>query len=225
MAGSASATAARDPFGVRGSVTSGGDSFSIYSLPTLKTQGVADIDHLPFVVRILLENLLRYAGTEFATADDVTKLANWDPARPLDVELAFLPARVGAPGLHRRSLRRRSGRNAVGGGAHGRRYGQDQPAGSGRSGHRPLGPGRQLRHNDGLRPTMSNWNTSATASGTTSCAGHRIDEELPRRAPRHRHRPPGQSRVSGQRRRDTRYRWRDVRLPGHAGRHRLAIRP
>jgi aconitate hydratase len=94
MAGSASATAARDPFGVRGSVTSGGDSFSIYSLPALKTQGVADIDRLPFVVRILLENLLRYAGTEFATADDVTKLANWDPAKPLDVELAFLPARV-----------------------------------------------------------------------------------------------------------------------------------
>jgi aconitate hydratase A / 2-methylisocitrate dehydratase len=85
----------RDPFGVRGTVEAGGHAYSIYSLPKLTESGVANIDRLPFVVRIMLENLLRHVGTEFATADDVTTFANWDPAKATpDIELAYLPARV-----------------------------------------------------------------------------------------------------------------------------------
>jgi aconitate hydratase A / 2-methylisocitrate dehydratase len=85
----------RDPFGARGTVEAGGHPYSIYSLPRLTDAGVANIDRLPFVVRIMLENLLRHVGTEFATADDVTTFANWDPAKATpDIELAYLPARV-----------------------------------------------------------------------------------------------------------------------------------
>ncbi len=85
----------RDPFGVRGTVDAGGHTYSIYSLPKLTEAGIANIDRLPFVVRIMLENLLRHVGTEFATADDVTTFANWDPAKATpDIELAYLPARV-----------------------------------------------------------------------------------------------------------------------------------
>jgi aconitate hydratase len=85
----------RDPFGVRGTVDAGGHTYSIYCLPKLKQLGIADIDRLPFVVRILLENLLRHVGTEFATADDVKTLANWAPGQASpNVELAFLPGRV-----------------------------------------------------------------------------------------------------------------------------------
>ena len=58
----------RDPFGVRSTVDAGGHTYSIYSLPKLTEAGIANIDRLPFVVRIMLENLLRYVGTEFATA-------------------------------------------------------------------------------------------------------------------------------------------------------------
>ena len=85
----------RDPFGVRSTVDAGGHTYSIYSLPKLTEAGIANIDRLPFVVRIMLENLLRYVGTEFATADDVTTFANWDPEKTTpDIELAYLPARV-----------------------------------------------------------------------------------------------------------------------------------
>ena len=85
---------ARDPFGVRATVNAGGQSYAISHLPTLQSSGVADIDRLPFVVRIMLENLLRHVGTEFATADDVQTLANWDPDNLASVELAYLPGRV-----------------------------------------------------------------------------------------------------------------------------------
>ena len=49
-------------------------------------------------------------------------------------------------GLHRRALRGRPGHHARGDGRHGRRPGQDQPAGPGRAGHRPLGDRRRVRH-------------------------------------------------------------------------------
>ena len=84
----------RDPFGVRGEIKAGGESYTIYRLPKLQEAGVGNIDRLPFVVRILLENLLRHVGTEFATAEDVQTTANWDPANPVDVELAYMPGRV-----------------------------------------------------------------------------------------------------------------------------------
>jgi aconitate hydratase len=93
MASSAS-TAVRDPFGVRDSVNAGSHTYTIYSLPKLAEAGVANVDRLPFVVRILLENLLRQVGTEFATPDDAETLAKWRPGVTADVELAYMPARV-----------------------------------------------------------------------------------------------------------------------------------
>jgi aconitate hydratase len=85
----------RDPFGVRTNLSAGGQDYIIHSLPKLAGAGFDNIDRLPYVVRILLENVLRYVGTEFATSTDAETLANWDPTVPVaDAELAFLPARV-----------------------------------------------------------------------------------------------------------------------------------
>ena len=88
-----------DPFGARGSLTtSQGTTVAIYRLSALAEQGMADLDRLPFTVRILLENALRNVGGEFVDAGDVEALARWRP-RPSgeiaqDVELPFLPGRV-----------------------------------------------------------------------------------------------------------------------------------
>src|SRR6185369_4386844 len=43
---------------------------------------------------ILLENVLRNHATGVASESDVVALATWDPKKPADVELPFLPARV-----------------------------------------------------------------------------------------------------------------------------------
>ena len=91
-----SVTATPDPFGARASLaTSLGTTVTYYRLAALAEQGVADLDRLPFTIRILLENLLRNAGTEFVADSDVTTLAGWTPeAKGQEFELAFLPGRV-----------------------------------------------------------------------------------------------------------------------------------
>ena len=51
-----------------------------------------DVFSLPFSIRVMLESLLRNAGGEFVTDEDVEALANWPGS--VGGELAYLPARV-----------------------------------------------------------------------------------------------------------------------------------
>ncbi|MBA3415802.1 MAG: aconitate hydratase, partial [Chloroflexia bacterium] len=88
-----------DPFGARASLTTlDGTTVTYYKLAVLAEAGIADLDRLPFTVRILLENALRNAGCEFVDASDVETLAGWRPRAAgetaQDVELPFLPGRV-----------------------------------------------------------------------------------------------------------------------------------
>ena len=85
-----------DPFGARSNLaTSKGETFAYYRLSALEDQGIASLSSLPFTIRILLENVLRNAGTEFVSNDVVERLAKWTPgALAADFELPFLPARV-----------------------------------------------------------------------------------------------------------------------------------
>ena len=70
----------------------GDKSYRIY--PFSKVQQHYPVDKLPFSLKILLENLLRHANTNFVTDDDIKALANWDPAAEPTQEIAFVPARV-----------------------------------------------------------------------------------------------------------------------------------
>ncbi|MDQ0475223.1 aconitate hydratase AcnA [Labrys wisconsinensis] len=54
----------------------------------------ARAERLPFVVRILLENVLRHVGRNDVTMDDAVRLAGWDPAAEAVTEVPFHPARV-----------------------------------------------------------------------------------------------------------------------------------
>jgi aconitate hydratase len=62
-----------------------------YSLPWLADAGIADVSGLPHTVKILLENLLRRAGSRDVSDEDVRALARW-PERAADI--AFMPGRV-----------------------------------------------------------------------------------------------------------------------------------
>src|SRR5918993_4996995 len=89
---------APDPFAARSTLsTPFGETVTYYRLEALEEQGLANLDTLPFTVRILLENALRYAGGEFVDAETVKSLARWEP-RPTGegpgMELSFLPGRV-----------------------------------------------------------------------------------------------------------------------------------
>src|SRR5919107_2192627 len=89
---------APDPFSARSSLsTPFGETVTYYRLEALEEQGLANLDTLPFTVRILLENALRHAGGEFVDTEIVKTLARWEP-RPTGegpaMELPFLPGRV-----------------------------------------------------------------------------------------------------------------------------------
>ncbi|MDQ3986426.1 MAG: aconitate hydratase AcnA [Actinomycetota bacterium] len=83
-----------DPFGAaREMETSSGD-VQIFSLEAVEGLTAAGLSKLPVTIRILLENLLRTAGTKFATEEDVRSLAGWAPEQSERREFPYSPARV-----------------------------------------------------------------------------------------------------------------------------------
>jgi aconitate hydratase len=77
--------------GARGRLETAAGRLDTYRLAWLAEQGLGDIDRLPKTVKILLENLLRRAGTRDVTDEDVRALAAW-PGPAADI--AFMPSRV-----------------------------------------------------------------------------------------------------------------------------------
>jgi aconitate hydratase len=82
-----------NPFGARHPLTLGGVPATIYRLAELERQGLTRLDRLPFSIRILLENALRYAGTGAVTTSHVADIAAWRPDNA-GSEFPFMPARV-----------------------------------------------------------------------------------------------------------------------------------
>jgi aconitate hydratase A / 2-methylisocitrate dehydratase len=80
-------------FNTRDKLSVGAQTFEIYRLEKLEQQGLGALSHLPFSLRILLENLLRCEDGRFVHADDIRALAKWTPNGP-QKEIAFMPARV-----------------------------------------------------------------------------------------------------------------------------------
>src|SRR6059058_2350468 len=80
-------------FNARGTLKVGTKEYEIYRLDALDTQGIST-KHLPYCMRILLENLLRTEDGRNVKADDIRALAGWSGKRKSDKEIAFTPSRV-----------------------------------------------------------------------------------------------------------------------------------
>ncbi len=87
------AISAANSFGTRDKLNVGAQSFDIHRLEHLERRLQADTSHLPFSLRILLENLLRNEDGRFVHAEDIKALASWKPGCA-EKEIAFMPARV-----------------------------------------------------------------------------------------------------------------------------------
>ncbi len=83
-----------DPFGARATVDLAGEPSTVYQLSALERDGTRAIDRLPFSIRVLLENALRFAGRGVVTEEHVRALADWKPRDPARGEIPFFPARV-----------------------------------------------------------------------------------------------------------------------------------
>jgi aconitate hydratase len=77
--------------GARSRLETADGDLELFRLGWLTMQGIGDVASLPHTVQILLEDLLRRAGTRDVADDDVLALAAWPaPAR----NVAFMPGRV-----------------------------------------------------------------------------------------------------------------------------------
>jgi len=77
-------------FATRSTLKTAGKSYEIYRLPSLAT----DISRLPYSLKVLLENLLRFEDDKTVTKDDIEALINWNPKQQPSQEIAYRPARV-----------------------------------------------------------------------------------------------------------------------------------
>ncbi len=172
-----------------------------FSLAALEAKGFPGVARLPFSLKILLENLLRHEDGRFVKAADIEALARWDVKRDTrEGDFVRAGARA-APGLHRRAVRRRSRRDARRHRAAGRRSEQGESAAAGRTRDRPLGAGGLLRSGERVPAERRARVLAQQGALRVSALGPERVPQFPRRAARHRHRAPGESRISRARRR------------------------
>jgi aconitate hydratase len=84
----------QDSFQSRVTIHAGGRQAEIHRLDALTRAGFKGIDTLPYSIRVLLENLLRFEDGTTVTREDIEAVANWDPAAAPSTEIAFRPSRV-----------------------------------------------------------------------------------------------------------------------------------
>ncbi|HYK51424.1 MAG TPA: aconitate hydratase, partial [Terriglobales bacterium] len=80
-------------FGSRSTLQVGDQEYELYRIDALDKQGIST-KHLPFSLRILLENLLRTEDGRNVTKDEVRALAAWNKNSKPEKEIAFTPSRV-----------------------------------------------------------------------------------------------------------------------------------
>jgi aconitate hydratase len=79
-----------DSFSTRSTLKSGDKSYQIFRLPALAN----DVSRLPYSLKVLLENLLRFEDGKTVSRRDIEALINWDPNAQPAQEIAYRPARV-----------------------------------------------------------------------------------------------------------------------------------
>ena len=80
-------------FGARANFKVGKKEYELYRIDALDKQGIST-RHLPFSLRILLENLLRTEDGRNVTKDEIRALAAWNKNSKPEKEIAFTPSRV-----------------------------------------------------------------------------------------------------------------------------------
>ena len=80
-----------DSFKARSTLTVSVQSYQIFNLATLGAERMA---RLPYALKILLENLLRFEDGVNVTRADIEAIINWDPQAQPAHEISFTPARV-----------------------------------------------------------------------------------------------------------------------------------
>ena len=83
-----------DSFNSHRKLTVGNKTYHYFSLKAAEKNGLKGASRLPFSLKVLLENLLRYEDGKTVTKDDIKAVVDWTKKRSSSREIAFRPARV-----------------------------------------------------------------------------------------------------------------------------------
>ncbi|MGH9303530.1 MAG: aconitate hydratase, partial [Acidimicrobiales bacterium] len=81
-----------DTFGTTATLEAGSERYLIRRLSGL--QDLGDVSHLPYSIKILLENMLRHEDSRQVSAEDIAALAGWPGSGSNGRTVAFSPERV-----------------------------------------------------------------------------------------------------------------------------------
>ena len=87
-------TLGTDSLKTRRTLSVDGTEYDYFSIPAAQEAGIGDVQRLPYSLKVLLENLLRYEDGRTVSVDDVKALGAWLETRTSDREIAYRPARV-----------------------------------------------------------------------------------------------------------------------------------
>src|SRR5688572_18737476 len=74
-------------------LTVDGKTYNYFSLPEAAKQ-IGDVSRLPFSLKVLLENVLRFENGRSYTVDDARAIAAWVEKAHSEREVPFRPARI-----------------------------------------------------------------------------------------------------------------------------------
>ncbi len=83
----------QDSLNTRSTLDVNGKSYAYYSLAKA-AEKLGDVSRLPFSMKVLLENLLRFEDGKTVTRDDIQAVVDWQKTRSSTAEIQYRPARV-----------------------------------------------------------------------------------------------------------------------------------
>ncbi|MCB2078421.1 MAG: aconitate hydratase, partial [Novosphingobium sp.] len=84
----------QDSLGTRSTMKVGNQEVAYYSLKKA-SEKIGDVSRLPFSMKVLLENLLRFEDGGFTVStDDIQAIADWQKNPVTGEEIQYRPARV-----------------------------------------------------------------------------------------------------------------------------------
>ncbi|WP_417712314.1 aconitate hydratase AcnA [Roseibium aggregatum] len=87
-------TQSLDSFKCKKTLTAGGKTYTYFSIPEAEKNGLEGVSRLPFSLKVVLENLLRFEDGRTVTKADILACAEWLKTRKSDQEISYRPARV-----------------------------------------------------------------------------------------------------------------------------------
>ncbi|WP_422384347.1 aconitate hydratase AcnA [Roseibium album] len=87
-------TQSLDSFKSRKTLQVGDKTYTYFSIPEAEKNGLEGVSRLPFSLKVVLENLLRFEDGRTVTKEDIIACADWLKERKSTQEISYRPARV-----------------------------------------------------------------------------------------------------------------------------------